>query len=412
MRNGFALIAAVLVVAGLANASGAGVPKFRMEEIDRTLKIGYGVILADINGDGKPDIVVVDKDRVIWFENPTWKLHTVIGAKTRLDNVSIAAADLDGDGQVELVVGGNWMKMTEASSIVWLKRGKTLDEEWTLHEVPYDHPTLHRIKFSDVDGDGRPELLVAPLHGIGATAAKNFSEAAPRFGYFTIPKDPTQKWEFKLIDDSKHVMHNFLPVDLFDKKTRGLLTASYEGVFYYTPMTDGKWMAAQLGEGNQSDPNKSRGSSEVKVGRVTGNVAWKYIATIEPFHGNQVVAYTPSADPRGGLMMRTVIDDQIKSGHALGVADLDGDGVDEIVVGFRDPFSDVAGKMVKKVGVNIYSMADAKDPTKPKWEKTVLDDGGMATEDLVIGDLNGDGRPDIVAVGRATKNVRIYWNEK
>jgi hypothetical protein len=40
------------------------------------------------------------------------------------------------------------------------------------------------------------------------------------------------------------------------------------------------------------------------------------------------------------------------------------------------------------------------------------DDGGMAAEDLTVADLNGDGRPEIVAVGKATANVKIYWNEK
>jgi hypothetical protein len=35
----------------------------------------------------------------------------------------------------------------------------------------------------------------------------------------------------------------------------------------------------------------------------------------------------------------------------------------------------------------------------------------MACEDLKIADLNNDGRPDIIAAGRATKNVIIYWNE-
>jgi hypothetical protein len=34
----------------------------------------------------------------------------------------------------------------------------------------------------------------------------------------------------------------------------------------------------------------------------------------------------------------------------------------------------------------------------------------VAVEDLAVGDLNGDGKLDVVAVGRATKNVRIYWN--
>jgi len=393
-------------------ASGA-VPRFKAQEIDKTLSIGYGVVLSDINGDSKPDILVVDKDRVIWFENPTWKLHTIIGAKTKLDNVCIAAADLDGDGLPEIALGGNWQKMTEPAALYWLSRGKTLDEEWTLHELPYENPTLHRMRFADLDGDGRPELIVAPLHGMGATAKKNFAEAGPKLGYYKVPKDLAGgKWEFQLIDDTKHVMHNILPIDFYDKKSTGLLTASYEGVFHYARVGDSKWLGSQLGEGNQSDPTKSRGSSEVRVGQIQAKAPaapFKFIATIEPFHGNQVVAYTPAADPKETLMLRTVIDDQLKSGHALGVADLDGDGTDEIVMGSRDPLAGVAGAPPKKFGLNIYQLGEARD--KLKWEKIVLDEGGMACEDLVIGDLNGDGRPDIVAVGRGTKNVKIYWNE-
>ena len=41
----------------------------------------------------------------------------------------------------------------------------------------------------------------------------------------------------------------------------------------------------------------------------------------------------------------------------------------------------------------------------------IVDDGGIAVEDLTVADLNGDGKPDIIAVGRATHNVRIYWNQ-
>ena len=39
-----------------------------------------------------------------------------------------------------------------------------------------------------------------------------------------------------------------------------------------------------------------------------------------------------------------------------------------------------------------------------------IDDNGMATEDLQVLDMNADGKPDIVASGRATKNLKIYWN--
>jgi len=83
-------------------------------------------------------------------------------------------------------------------------------------------------------------------------------------------------------------------------------------------------------------------------------------------------------------------------------ADLDGDGNDEIIVGVRDP---LPGKA--QSGVRVYRASD--DGTK--WSKTELDPGGVAVEDLAVADLNADGKPDIVAVGRQTKNVKVYWNQ-
>jgi len=54
----------------------------------------------------------------------------------------------------------------------------------------------------------------------------------------------------------------------------------------------GKWIRTKLGSGNQqSAPNK--GASEVKIGWLES--AFRYIATIEPWHGNQVVVYTRNA---------------------------------------------------------------------------------------------------------------------
>ena len=51
---------------------------FRVQEIERSLGVGYAVLIVDVNGDGKKDIVVVDKTRVVWYENPTWKRRTMI----------------------------------------------------------------------------------------------------------------------------------------------------------------------------------------------------------------------------------------------------------------------------------------------------------------------------------------------
>ena len=378
---------------------------FRVQEIETGLGVGYAVLLVDVNGDGKKDIVVVDQTRVVWYENPTWKRRTLIEGKTEPDNVCIAAYDIDGDGQLDFALGAGWKNLNTRAGgpIVWLKRGKTLDEPWQVFPIAAE-PTIHRMRFVDLGG-GKPELVAVPLLGRQSTGAKNWMDGLPvRIQSFKIPKDPTRdRWVPQVLDESLHVVHNFWPVPSAGGKSSDILTASYEGV-HRLSQSGGKWMKTQLGAGNQDNPKSNRGASEIKRGRLKNGRP--YIATIEPWHGHQVVVYTPPDDPARTLWDRHVVDESLKWGHAVWCADLDGDGDEELVIGVRDNRS---GKAGEKRGVRVYKATDGKGA---KWRRQLVDEGGVAVEDLAVADLDGDGRPDIVAVGRQTHNIRIYWNRR
>jgi hypothetical protein len=241
--------------------------------------------------------------------------------------------------------------------------------------------------------------------GRNSTPANNWTDGLPvRVTAYRIPKDPVNdRWMPEVLDEGLHVAHNFWPIDAPNRKGKDLLITSYEGVNLLS-MTDGKWTRQHLGAGNQANPKSNRGSSEIKLSKLKNGK--KFIAAIEPWHGNQVVVYTEPA-AKGELWDRHVIDEQLRWGHAVSVADLDGDGSDELIIGVRDEPAKT-DKFTQSRGVRIYK---AIDDTGAKWQRQILDDGGVAVEDLAIADLNGDGRADIVAVGRKTGNVRIYWNE-
>ncbi len=400
-------LAAVLVsICGAAGAAEKPVfPRFRAQEIETGLQVGYAVLLVDINGDGKKDIVAVDTNRVVWYENPTWKRRTILEGKTKPDNVCIAAHDIDGDGQVDLVLGAGWkgMNSKDESPLYWLKRGASLDDPWSLHLIGTE-PNIHRIRFADLNGDGKPVLIVGPLLGRGSTQAKNFMDGSPvRYLAYRIPKDPLRdRRQPGVIDESLHVSHNFWPVPSARGKGMDILAASYEGVSLLSRTQSGRWTRSLLGEGNQANPKSNRGASEIKQGKLKNGK--KYIATIEPWHGHQVVVYT---EPANGKVMwdRHVVDEQLRWGHGVWCADLDGDGDDELIIGVRD---DLSQKPNERRGVRIYK---ALDDQGAKWARHIIESGGVAVEDLAAADLDGDGKVDIVAVGRQTHNCRIYWNQ-
>jgi hypothetical protein len=362
---------------------------FNAQTIDDKVSIGYGLAIGDVDGDKKPDILLADKKQFVWYRNGDWKRFVMVDSLTSADNVCIAARDLDGDGKVEVAVGAQWnpgetSDSIKSGSVHYLIRPSDPTKPWKAVQLPHE-PTVHRMKWLR-SSDGKYFLIVAPLHGRGNRAGEG---AGVRLFAYEFPSNVSQSWPLHLLDSSMHLTHNFEVTEYRNNQKTELLLAGKEGI---------KRITEPFNKRNPAIGNTiiipSRATGEIRKGKLAANQP--FLACIEPMHGNQLTVHV------GERNYETVIlDDNIREGHALAIADLNGTGREQVVMGWRLPNRD------GKVGIKIYS---AKDASGKNWEGTWVDENGMACEDLQLADLNGDGKPDIIASGRATHNLVIYWN--
>jgi FG-GAP-like repeat len=389
-------------------------PRFVAQEIDPHVgNVCYAVTVADVSGDGKLDIVAVTEDSVYWYENPTWKRHDIIRGGTEKDNVCIQPQDVDGDGRIDFAIGAGWRPTdtAKASTLQWL--GRDPAGTWRIHPIDYREPTLHRLRWGDVKGTGKKQLVVAALQGRG-TRPPNWGEGqGVRVLVYEVPDDPAKRpWPVEIADETLHTIHNLQLVDVDGDRRDEIVLACWEGVYLLDRDETGKWSRTKLGSGNQ-ESTPFKGASEVKIGWLESG--FRYIATIEPWHGNQVVVYTQDAMSNPGAKLvvergeaiRRVIAEPLKWGHAVWCANLDTDKDDELIIGQRDPNSP-STPGVRGPGIFVFDPRPGTYP--PVFNRITVDDGGMACEDALAADLDGDGRNDILAGGRATHNVKIYWN--
>ncbi len=373
-------------------------PKFRAVTVDAEISIGYGLAVADIDGDRRPDLVLADKQVIAWYRNPDWTKHVMAERLTDLDHVCVAAADLVGDGKAEVAAGAGWNPGDTIASgaLFYLVPPQDRTQRWEPVRLAHD-PTIHRIRWARLQGD-RWDLLSLPLHGRGN---KNGEGDGVRFIAYRPPADPTKAWTTAMIHDRWHAAHN---LDVFREPGQSadqVLVASKEGIFQVAAK-GADWRVQPIAL-NPGTP-EFVGAGEVRAGRVGGRLA--FAAAIEPMHGPQVAIYQPqpgAADSQ--LWERRVLDGTLVDGHALACADVLGLGRDQVIVGWR-----AMNRPGTRVGIRLY--VPHGEGGAERWEAHAIDDNTMACEDLQVADLDGDGDLDIAAAGRATRNLVIYWNER
>ncbi len=161
-----------------------------------------GGATGDINGDGKPDLVLAHYNHsgILWadFSGPEPKVHHVGGKEQ--DGHGIGIADVDGDGKADILTPNGWFKNIDANNdkwewhadwkmddagfpiigydvnndgktdiiygqghsygLYWLEqKGDGANRTWVKHAIDESYSQIHALKLVDIDGDGVPELL-------------------------------------------------------------------------------------------------------------------------------------------------------------------------------------------------------------------------------------------------------------
>lgn len=119
--------------------------------------------------------------------------------------------------------------------------------------------------------------------------------------------------------------------------------------------------------------------------------------------GARILVYRIPKKPAREPWPVEVADNTLHIVHNVIVVNFDADRQEQIVAASREGLQVLErgrdGTVYKRVADGAWRRARQ------------VDDGGMATEDLAVADLDGDGRPEIVAAGRSTGNAKIHWNE-
>lgn len=366
-------------------------PVFEAQTLDAEVAIGYGIAIGDVDGDGKEDILLADKKAFVWYRNGAWQKHVMAENLTASDNVCIAAEDINGDGKVEVAVGAQWnpgetSDTAKSGAVFYLNRPEDPTQLWTPKQLHHE-PTTHRMRWARIGNSAH--LIVVPLHGRGN--ANGEGEGVKVMAY-EFPKNPSGDWNYQVIDESMHLTHN---LDVIGFETdQVILLGGKEGV-NLLDRSNSTWNTHKINlPGNPS-------VGELRLG--SGQIQRPFLATIEAMHGTTLVAYEGFDDNLNSEnLKRTVLHTQLKDGHALAVGDFLGLGSDQIAVGWRLP--NEAGEF----GIKLFI---PKNGSFSEFEEIWIDKNGMACEDLQAADLDGDGKLDLIASGRSTKNLKIFWNK-
>jgi hypothetical protein len=346
--------------------------EFRHQVIDTSLPAGnYAqTALADLDNDGRLEYVVGRQyGDIYWYKFHTpdqWSRH-LLGRNSPSD-VGACTLDVDEDGWIDLVTGGAWYRNSRVPDLPF--------ERW-----PFDAglTAVHDVVAGDINGDGCPEVV---------TMSDQNS-----LRWYEVSADPTKLWTRHDIGEPVHA-----GASLGDIDCDGDLDVVRTDVWFENVNGDGTtWVCHSIGP-NTPPPSDFQPYFAFDA---------TYSAVCDMNHnGWNDVVFTDAEIPGGRIWWMENLDgvgrswrrhevfepgDGPRRGayHSLYVGDLDGDGDLDV---FSCEMEAVGGELPPR-----YYIWENLDGRGDAWREHTILDVNLGGHAAVVGDVTGNGLPDILA---------------